>query len=117
MEEKMKSLWYWNKYSKDWTECVKKTDDRGLYDTVKRAVNKKLSIERKAKEAARILRMSGLLKNEKVCNVLKTYPHPAKYWAVREKTLVDWAQWMFINAGNRGKIQVCRTVEKIIDKR
>lgn len=45
-----------------------------------------------------------------VAEAMDSLPHP-KGW--KNKSLLDWADWMMANAGTSGRLAVARTIEKL----
>lgn len=90
-------------------ECVLKTDDSGLINLTKQAVNKFRREARHQREAVRIAAGRELLERPEVREKLSAQPHPM----FRTGTLLDWAVWMMRNAGNSGRIDVCRVLERL----
>lgn len=89
-------------------ECVKKTDDRGLIDTVKREANR-IQRERKAlSDNARIDVMGLLLDRPEVWAKLHSLPHPMGFAG---KSAADWVSWMIRNSGTTGKVRVAKWLE------
>lgn len=92
-------------------DCVLKTGDAGL----RRVINAKLAeqrlVARHAREGARIETAKVKLADEAVRAELAAKPHPRAagnpdYFG--KLTLLDWAEWMMANAGNKGRIEVAR---------
>lgn len=90
-------------------DCVLKTGDAGL----RRTVDEHLKKAQGARDAARIEAAAQLLREEKVITAFTASPHPHAWHAAKGKTLMDWAQWMFQNAGTSGKITVARQIEGV----
>jgi hypothetical protein len=94
-------------------ECVKKTYDEGLIDTVKRAMNKLRTEQRHVREQARIAEAKALLEQEEIRAKLTSQPHPNNAPYFRDKTLLDWADWMMSHAGSAGRMQVCKVITSL----
>ena len=92
------------------SECVRKTNDVALISETERAEAK---LKRHAKEAARITAAHAKLTDPTLQGVLSSLPHPYGYQAAKGHTRFDWAIWMMQNAGNKGKIDVARFLDKL----
>lgn len=90
--------------------CVNKTDDAGLVNVTKRALNKFRTEERHKREAVRIEAGRELLNRPETQEKLAGMPHPMGF---ASKTALDWARWMMQNAGNAGRIKVCKLLESL----
>lgn len=93
--------------------CVYKTGDTSLEKPVKDAVRERQRKKRHEREDQRIQACRDALKVEGVREALNARPHPMEWRAENGDTLLSWALWMMGNAGNSGRIRVCRIVEKI----
>ena len=93
------------------SDCVMKTGDAGLINKTKRALSKKNTQDRHAREAERIAKAHEDLKAFEVA--WASEPHPYPDMAARGLTRLDWARWMLANAGNRGKLQVAKALETV----
>ncbi len=97
-------------------ECVNKTDDRGLINVTKKAMNKLKADARHAREAEKIAAARKLLADSEIRAKLATEKHPRAMEMGNpffdDKSLLDWADWMMKNAGNSGRMQVSRTIER-----
>ena len=89
--------------------CVNKTGDAGLINITKRKVNRLRTEERHKREAERIAAGATLLESPSVREALSKQDHPSGWTG---KSLLDWAVWMMAHAGNAGRIQVCKVLEK-----
>lgn len=95
------------------SSCVHKMGDKALTDKVKRESNR-IKREAKAKrDNARIDATRALLAQDNVRADLAAQPHPKDFMAAKGFTLADWADWMMVNAGTKGRLEVCKLVEKI----
>jgi len=92
--------------------CVEKTGDHGLINPVKQEVNRLKSIARNERELVRI--QEGRIRLPLVLTALKAKKHPNTWLAAKGETADAWAIWMMANAGNAGRLQVCRTIKKIL---
>ncbi|MDD5301541.1 MAG: hypothetical protein PHS14_00415 [Elusimicrobia bacterium] len=95
--------------------CVYKHGDVGLVAKTKKLIAKKNTEARHAREVKKIDWATAKL--PEVVGRWKADPHPYKDMAERGRTLWDWAQWMMANAGNRGKLQVAKLLEKTLNER
>ena len=93
-------------------DCVRRTGDAGLKaasDKKIRAIKKKARLENQAK---RIAAAKEAIKGPVLQVALERQPHPmADIWK-RKKTLLDYAKWMFANAGNTGQMRAVKAIEK-----
>jgi hypothetical protein len=71
-------------------ECVLKTGDTGLIDTVKRALNAKRREARAAKLIEQRSEATALLAHPAVVATLSAQPHPNNYFASKGKTNLDY---------------------------
>jgi len=90
-------------------ECVAKTGDHGLINLAKKAKAKVATEKRHEKEALQIEELRALL-NEKQ-EYFDTLPHPMGFGG---KTLMDYADWMWKNSGNSGKVKLLKTLKTAI---
>lgn len=88
--------------------CIAKTGDSGLVDTVKRA---KREADRVAKLEANRIRTNSLLEAFRAgrCEALRAQPHPAG----REGTAWDYVNWCITN--NRYGSGILKLIEKSMD--
>lgn len=94
-------------------ECVRHTGDAGLIDTVKRAVNEARRLDRHAREEKIITAGRNVLeKNEEIKKLFALKPHPNASFAADGKTLLDYVNFMFASAGNKGKLETVELVFK-----
>ena len=88
------------------SDCVRKSGDSGLT----RAVTEQERETKRKRAEERIERIYARAKLGEFDEALSRLPHP-KGW--EGKTALDWAQWTMRNAGQTGRIQVCRFLEKL----
>lgn len=81
------------------------TGDAGLIDTVKRASKEARRASRHRREATIIAAGRGILENPEVKKLLALKPHPSQSFADEGKSLLDYVNFMFDAAGNKGKMQ------------
>ena len=93
--------------------CVYKTGDRGLVDTVKRAANKLRREAKLQKDVARIDAAKELLTDLRVQAALAAMPHPFAHFAEQGKTYLDYVGWMMFNGGISGRVGVSKVIERI----
>lgn len=93
--------------------CVLKTDDAGLINVTKRAVNKARREKQVIRENQRIAAAKELIARHDVRSKLSAEPHPYDYQAAKGLTRLSWALWMMSNAGNKGKMDVVKYLERI----
>lgn len=99
-------------------ECVRHTGDAGLIDTVKRAVNDARRLDRHAREEKIIAAGREVLeKNEEIKRLFALKPHPNASFADDGKTLLDYVNFMFGSAGNKGKLETVELVFRYQDTR
>lgn len=94
-------------------ECVKKTDDAGLIDPVKRAINQH---RRELKDKARCAlqtKLKDLLASSAVQNNFKNRPHPNEYFASKGNTYADYANFLILHASEAGKKELLAEMEKL----
>lgn len=96
-------------------ECVKKTGDKGIVDPIMREARRQETMRRHEREDAKIAAAKELYEvpaNRELC---RKHPHPDRYLAARNGwTTVEFADWMFENAGRSGKLRAARRVERIV---
>ena len=94
-------------------ECVKKTGDKGLVDTVKRAANKLKAERRHEREKAKIKVIRENWANDPDTRAkLAELPHPNSYFAGKGKTLADYVDWLLDRGGNAGMLSVPRIIAR-----
>ncbi len=93
--------------------CVGKTGDAGLFDTVKRAINRKKTAERHEKEIAKIQAIKASLASDEIRAKLSSEPHPLEWKAEQGYTMLEWAEWMMFHAGNSGKMRVAKKINEL----
>lgn len=96
------------------SSCINKAGDKNVIDCTKRALAKRNKKIRDVKAKLRIENCKVALDDEMICCILKKLQHPKKFMADKGKNLLDWAEWMMKNAGTKGRLEVCKTVEKLI---
>jgi len=97
-------------------ECVLKTDDSGLINLTKQAVNKFRREARHQREAVRIAAGRELLERADIREKLAAKPHPMANSGnpyFKDQSLLSWALWMMRNAGNSGRVDVCKVLERL----
>lgn len=95
-------------------QCVAKTGDYGLVNTVKRAVNRLRTEARRKREFATITEGRTQLENSpEIRSALAALPHPNEYYAAQGRTLLDYVNFMFQNGGNSGRLQAVRILRKV----
>jgi hypothetical protein len=90
--------------------CVRKTNDRGLIDTVKREVSRLRREAKREKDSKRIADAKALLSS--VADSLAAKPHPTDFMAEKGHTLLSYVEFLFDNAGYSGMVKAARIVEK-----
>jgi hypothetical protein len=94
-------------------DCVRKTGDAALTTEVERAAARLKLDLRHEKEAVRIASATQKLQDASLQGILASLPHPYNYQASKGLTRLDWATWMMLHAGNAGKMEVARFLDKI----
>jgi hypothetical protein len=100
---------------------MKANDDKALRVAV---LNAKQQHERELRQArAERKRMADVARYEaaatrlpEVADRLRAEPHPQaqSFPFLRDKTKLDWAEWMLANAGLLGKLAVARAIEALL---
>lgn len=95
--------------------CVAKVESKGsrLLTETQRAVREMKKVAQAEKDTARIVKTRALLTSDAVRAALVARPHINAHMAGKGLTLLDWAEWMLVNAGTSGRLDVCRVVEKV----
>jgi len=93
-------------------QCVYKTGDQGLTNTVKRVVDQAKAKRRAERERKRIAEAKEAL--PEVADALKAEPHPMAWLAEKGMTLLDYVEWNFKKAGHTGQLKVTRMIEKAL---
>ena len=91
------------------SECVYKTDDKGLTITVRREVNRRKREARHESEAKRIAQVENDLKDSTIIARLRAQRSPSRM----NETALEWAEWMMAHSGNSGRMKVVRLIDKI----
>lgn len=95
-------------------QCVAKTGDRGLIDTVKREVNKLRTQARHEREAKIIAEGKAEFENSpNIQAALAALPHPNEFYAGQGRTLLDYVGFMFKCGGNSGRLAAVRILRKV----
>lgn len=97
--------------------CVNKSEDRGLINVVKRAAAQVATQRRHEVEAAKITGLAQQLAEGTRRDKLATLPHPKGYRdreTNKPLSFLDYAEWMFKNAGNAGKLKLLKQVEQVL---
>lgn len=92
-------------------ECVRKTGDSGLIRVVDKLIAEKAKEARHAKEQAQIEELRAIMNNKEYQEHMETLNHPRKYAG---KTMMDYADWMMMNAGTKGKIDLLKALKEIL---
>ena len=104
------------------SDCILKTShDRSLIVAVKTEVQKHQKALRDAraevKRAADVARIEAAkVRLPEVADRLRKEPHPQaeSIQFLRDKTKLDWAEWMLANAGTSGRLAVARAIEELV---
>jgi hypothetical protein len=81
-------------------ECVKKTDDAGLIDTVKRAQAKHRQELKYEARKVLVTTLRDLVAQNAIQKRLTMQPHPNSYFAEQGKTRLDYVEYMILNGGD-----------------
>lgn len=96
--------------SKVGCECIRKLDKRECVVTdalrAKRASDRERRHAREQKQIDHGKWLLAVARRRRSPSLDE--PHPDPYHADRGLTRADWCDWMFANAGNAGKLIVCR---------
>lgn len=95
------------------SDCVRKSGDAGLYSQIQRQINAVKTERRREREAEKIAAIRLQMGDETVRAKLATQPHPIDYRAKNGATLLNWADWMMVNAGNAGRLAVGKAIAKL----
>lgn len=95
------------------SDCVMKTGDAGLMRKVDAEVKKRQNDARKVRENAKIQTLQAMLNDESVKAKLGALPHPTPYLAKKGGTFLSYALWMMVHAGNAGKLDLLRKIQKL----
>ena len=87
-------------------DCLAKVD-------AKLTVRAKVDVKAK-KKAADAARIKAARESLPRAESLRLAPHPTAWGAANGKTMADWCEWMFVNAGTTGKLNAARVVEKAL---
>lgn len=93
-------------------DCVNKTDDKGLVDTVKRAANKLKTARRHEREKIKIAEIKATWSDPAVRAKVAEKPHPNAYMAGKGSTLADYVDFLFARGGNSGKLSVAGIIKR-----
>jgi hypothetical protein len=97
------------------SDCVLKAGDRGMVDMIKKAAAKVERDKRHAREAVKVAAVRTRLADPAVRAALATLPHPRpSTYTPANATALDWADWMMANAGDSGRMQVGRTIDRLL---
>jgi hypothetical protein len=92
-------------------ECVKKTGDAGLIDSISRNLAR-LRREKKAALSEELRKECKLLlATPKIFSVLSATPHKNEYYASQGKTMLDYYQFMVENASQSRVIYLLRELK------
>lgn len=90
------------------SECVRKTDDKGLKTVVEAKIRELNRNARHSREQQKIDELKRWLANPEVIEYLKTQADPSG----RNPSLYDKVNWYMVNAGNSGKLAMRNLVSK-----
>lgn len=94
--------------------CVSMRGGLGLIKQVKNAMRPIRLAARHKQEAIKIKELGTLLDDPSIEARLKGRAHPAAWGQKKSLTLWDWATWMWVHAGNSGKLKTLRTIQKAL---
>jgi hypothetical protein len=95
------------------SDCVMKTGDAGLMRRVDAEVKRRQNEARKERDSAKIASLTAMLCDESVKVKLNGLPHPTAYLAKKGNTFLSYASWIMKNAGNSGKLELYRKIQKL----
>ena len=95
------------------SDCVMKTGDAGLMRRVDAEVKRRQNEARKQRESAKLESLKTMLCDETVKAKLAAIPHPTTYLAKKGGTFLSYAEWMMKNAGNSGKLELLKKIQKM----
>lgn len=90
------------------SDCVRKADDKGLVDLIKRDKAKIETEKRNARETARIEREEPIFRQ--IIEQFASEPHPHPYHAEQGKTKKDYYEYLWERAWQSGKIKLLRQI-------
>lgn len=94
------------------TTCVNKTGDIGLIKAYKRSPEYR-DHQRKTRhdrETKKIEELKSKMEDPATRERLSSMPHPSEYH--KEKTALDYAEWMMDHSGNSGKIRLLKWINE-----
>lgn len=104
------------------SDCILKTDSsKALRVAVETEMQKRQREQREAraaikrqKDAERIA--AAVARLPEVADRLRSEPHPQaqSFGFLRDKTMLDWAEWMLVNAGISGRLSVAKAIEALL---
>jgi hypothetical protein len=93
-------------------DCVLKTGDKGLVDTVKRAERRAATEKRHAREEIKLAETREFFARADVQTWLASNPSPQAWAAAKGETYADCVAWFLRNAGTSGKLRIAAQVRK-----
>jgi len=93
-------------------DCVAKTGDSGLRKQMAPAL-KEMRYQAALRKATKVrAQLETLLQSAATRDALRVLPHP---YGLKERSALDWAEWMIKNAGNAGRERVLKFVRKTVE--
>jgi hypothetical protein len=96
-------------------DCIAKVGDKGIIESFKksREYRQHQRDQREARAAVKINSCRSLLADANVRAKLAANPHPNQWQRDKGASRLDWAEWMLLNAGTKGKLEVAAYVAAI----
>lgn len=103
-------------------DCILKTDSsRALRVAVENEVQKRQREQREARAAVKRQKdgdriAAAAARLPEVADKLRAEPHPQAQSIpfLKDKTRLDWAEWMLVNAGTSGRLAVAKVIEALL---
>lgn len=96
---------------RDCAETLLSSDPKNAYalGSLKRHIRAEAKAKRDAKVAERMARVEAMLADETIRTRASALPHPK----FAGKSLLDWAEWMLANTGDKGRTAVEKALKSI----
>jgi len=96
-------------------DCVSKTDDMGLRRVVDGAMADFKRKQLHDKNTAKVDEVKSLMDKADVQARLRSLSHPHAGMASEGKTLLQYAEWMMLNAGVAGKLKLGKMIREAMN--
>ena len=83
------------------SDCVKRTGDKGLIDTVKREAARRRREATTVKREATIKELHTLVQTPRIRKSLAALPHPLPYFAGKGDTKLDHVEFLIANSSDK----------------